>query len=98
MPLRPGTRSSPSGDAPRQLCSALGPDTQTEEPAVPANPLNTDGFGVELYNLGMSDAARPLLDQVKAFVADEVEPITAEFFRLGEERDERWSYAPGQLE
>jgi acyl-CoA dehydrogenase len=27
-----------------------------------------------------------------------VEPITEEFFRLGEERDERWSYAPGQLE
>ena len=66
--------------------------------AVPANPLNTDDFGGELYNLGMSEAARPLLDQVKAFIADEVDPITEEFFRLGEEREERWSYAPGQLE
>jgi acyl-CoA dehydrogenase len=65
---------------------------------VPANPLNTDDFGGELYNLGMSDAARPLLDQVRAFVADEVEPITEEFFRLGEDREDRWSYAPGQLE
>ena len=46
----------------------------------------------------MSEAARPLLDQVKAFIADEVEPITEEFFRLGEGRDDRWSYAPGQLE
>ncbi|MFL6204676.1 MAG: acyl-CoA dehydrogenase family protein [Acidimicrobiales bacterium] len=46
----------------------------------------------------MSEAARPLLDQVKAFIAESVEPITEEFFRLGEEREDRWSYAPGQLE
>jgi acyl-CoA dehydrogenase len=74
------------------------PPSQRKEPAVPANPLNTDDFGGELYNLGMSDAARPLLDKVKAFIADEVEPITEEFFRLAEERDDPWSYAPGQLE
>src|SRR5688500_15357685 len=65
---------------------------------MPANPLNTDDFGGELYNLGMSEGARPLLDKVKAFVADEVEPITAEFFRLGAEREDPWSFAPGQLE
>jgi acyl-CoA dehydrogenase len=65
---------------------------------VPANPLNTDDFGGELYNLGMSEAARPLLDQVKAFIANEVEPITEEFFHLGEAREDRWSYAPGQLD
>ncbi len=65
---------------------------------MPANPLNTDDFGGELYNLGMSEGARPLLDKVKAFIADEVEPITAEFFRLGEDRQDRWSFAPGQLE
>ena len=65
---------------------------------MPANPLNTDDFGGELYNLGMSEGARPLLDQVKAFIADEVEPITAEFFRLGEGRADRWSFVPGQLE
>ena len=53
---------------------------------MPANPLNTDDFGGELYNLGMSDAARPLLDKVKSFVADEVEPMTAEFFALGADR------------
>ena len=46
----------------------------------------------------MSAEARPLLEQVKAFIADEVEPITAEFFALGADRADRWSYAPGQLE
>ena len=65
---------------------------------MPANPLNTDDFGGELYNLGMSEAARPLLDQVKQFIADEVEPITEEFFRLGAERPDHWSYSPEQLE
>ncbi|HEX5946678.1 MAG TPA: acyl-CoA dehydrogenase family protein, partial [Acidimicrobiales bacterium] len=65
---------------------------------MPANPLNVDDFGGELFNLGMSPEARPLLDQVKAFVANEVEPMTAEFFALGADRADRWSYAPGQLE
>src|SRR5918999_2401463 len=65
---------------------------------MPANPLNVDDFGGELFNLGMSPEARPLLDQVKAFVADEVEPITEEFFALGADRADRWSFVPGQLE
>jgi acyl-CoA dehydrogenase len=65
---------------------------------MPANPLNTDDFGGEMYNLAMSEGARPLLEQVKSFIANEVEPITAEYFRLGAEREDRWSYAPGQLE
>ena len=65
---------------------------------MPANPLNVDDFGGELYNLAMSEGARPLLDKVKAFIANEVEPITAEYYALGEGRAERWSYAPGQLE
>ncbi len=65
---------------------------------MPANPLNVDDFGGELFNLGMSAEARPLLDKVRSFVADEVDPITAEFFALGADRADRWSYAPGQLE
>ena len=40
----------------------------------------------------------PLYEAVKAFIANEVEPITAEFFRLGEGRAERWGYGEGQLE
>jgi acyl-CoA dehydrogenase len=78
------------------LCSGRPP--AAKEPAVPANPLNTDDFGGELYNLGMSESARPLLDQVKTFIAEEVEPITEEFYRLGEGREDRWSFVPGQLE
>ena len=49
-------------------------------------------------DLAMSRKARPLYDRVVAFVASEVEPATAEFFRLGEGRAERWGYGPGQLE
>jgi acyl-CoA dehydrogenase len=52
----------------------------------------------ELNNLEMSEEARPLLDAVKKHIAENVEPITEEFFALGEGRAERWSWAPGQLE
>ncbi len=52
----------------------------------------------ELNNLAMSPEARPLLAAVKKHIAENVEPITEEFFRLGEGRADRWSYAPGQLE
>ena len=80
-----------------KVCSALVDRIPTPRigDAVPANPLNTDDFGGELYNLGMSEAARPLLDQVKAFIADEVEPITEEFFRLGEEPGRPLELRPG---
>ena len=54
----------------------------------------TDG----MFDLRMSEGAKPLYEQVKAFIADEVEPETARFFALGEGRDDRWSWAPGQLE
>ncbi|MCU1394852.1 MAG: acyl-CoA dehydrogenase [Ilumatobacteraceae bacterium] len=49
-------------------------------------------------DLRMSDKARPLHEKVIDFVANEVDPITEEFYRLGEGRAERWSWAPGQLE
>ena len=52
----------------------------------------------EMNNLEMSDGARPLLDGVIRHIRDNVDPITEEFFRLGEGRADRWSYAPGQLE
>ena len=52
----------------------------------------------DMYDLAMSEGARPLFDEVVAFIADEVEPVTEEFFRLGEGRTDRWSWAPGQLE
>ena len=52
----------------------------------------------EMFDLRMSEEAKPLFEKVKAFIRDEVQPITLEFFRLGENRDDRWSWAPGQLE
>jgi acyl-CoA dehydrogenase len=65
---------------------------------MPAQPINLDDFGGELFDLAMSEGARPLLEQVKTFIATEVEPATEEYFRLGEGRADRWSFAPGQLE
>jgi acyl-CoA dehydrogenase len=51
-----------------------------------------------MYNLSMSEKVQPLFEAVKAFIADEIEPITAEFYRLGEGRAEHWGYGEGQLE
>ena len=65
---------------------------------MPANPLNTDDFGGQMYDLSMSDEARPLLEKVVKFIAAEVDPITAEFHAMGEGREDRWSWVPGQLE
>jgi acyl-CoA dehydrogenase len=51
-----------------------------------------------MFDLRMSEGAKPLFEKVSAFVRNEVEPITAEFFRLGAKREDPWSWAPGQLE
>ena len=42
----------------------------------------------------------PLYQHVKRFIAETVEPMSMKFAALGEGRsgDERWQYAPGQLE
>jgi acyl-CoA dehydrogenase len=52
----------------------------------------------DLNDLRMSEQALPLLENVKRFVRETVEPMSHEFHRLGEGRANRWSYAPGQLE
>jgi len=52
----------------------------------------------EMFDLRMSEGIRPLYDKVMRFIAEEVDPVTGEFYRLGEGREERWSWAPGQLE
>ncbi|HET9731276.1 MAG TPA: acyl-CoA dehydrogenase family protein [Acidimicrobiales bacterium] len=52
----------------------------------------------DALNLSMSKEALPLYEAVKEFIATEIEPITEEYFRLGEGRADRWSYGPGQLE
>jgi len=52
----------------------------------------------DMYDLRMSEGVRPLYDAVKKFIYTEVEPITAEFFRLGQGRADHWGYGDGQLE
>ncbi|OHB33578.1 MAG: acyl-CoA dehydrogenase, partial [Phenylobacterium sp. RIFCSPHIGHO2_01_FULL_70_10] len=52
----------------------------------------------ELNDLRMSDKAIPLLNHVKRFIKEVVQPMSEEFHRLGEGKTDIWSYAPGQLE
>jgi acyl-CoA dehydrogenase len=52
----------------------------------------------ELNDLRMSEKAVPLLNKVKDFIRDVVEPMSVEFHKLGEGRPDIWDYAPGQLE
>ena len=52
----------------------------------------------EMFDLRMSEEVRPLFDKVKAFIQDEVVPITAQYHQLAEGRADRWSYVDGQLE
>jgi acyl-CoA dehydrogenase len=52
----------------------------------------------DLNDLSMSEPARALLDKVREFIDSEIEPVTAEYHRLGEARSDRWDFGPGQLE
>src|SRR6202453_2666613 len=52
----------------------------------------------DLHDLRMSEKAMPLLEHVKAFIKETVNPMAEEVHRLGENKTDRWSYAPGQLE
>lgn len=51
-----------------------------------------------LNDLRMSEEALPLLNHVKRFIKDTVDPMYEEFVKLGEGHADRWSFAPGQLE
>ena len=55
-------------------------------------------FYESVIGLRMSDKAIPLLNHVKRFVKEVVQPMSEEFHRLGEGKTDIWSYAPGQLE
>ncbi|MBU6272837.1 MAG: acyl-CoA dehydrogenase family protein, partial [Betaproteobacteria bacterium] len=52
----------------------------------------------DLNDLRMSDKSMPLLEQVRRFVSEVVDPMSEKFHALGEGRADRWSYVPGQLE
>ncbi|MEH6646975.1 MAG: acyl-CoA dehydrogenase family protein [Sulfitobacter sp.] len=53
---------------------------------------------MEMNNLGMSEKNKPLLAAVIKHIRENVDPITEDFYAMGEGRADRWSYAPGQLE
>ena len=52
----------------------------------------------DLFNLAMSAEAQPLMDAVRKHIRQNVEPITEEFFALGKEKEDRWTWHPRQLE
>src|SRR5258707_6175667 len=52
----------------------------------------------ELNDLRMSEQVRPLYDHVKKFIRETVEPMSVEFYRHGENKTDRWSFTPAQLE
>jgi acyl-CoA dehydrogenase len=52
----------------------------------------------ELNDLRMSDKAVPLYQHVKRFIKETVEPMAAEYARLGDGHTDRWTFAPGQLD
>jgi acyl-CoA dehydrogenase len=60
--------------------------------------MHSDLVTDEALNLAMSPGAVPLYEQVKTFIATEIDPLTDEYFRLGEGRAERWGFGEGQLE
>lgn len=54
--------------------------------------------GDELNDLRMSDEVRPLYNHVIRFIKETVDPMAAEWARLGKDKTDPWSFAPGQLE
>ncbi len=60
--------------------------------------MHTPSTDPDALNLSMSTQGLPLFEAVQRFIAEEVDPVTEEFFRLGEGRAEHWGYGEGQLE
>ncbi|MEM9738234.1 MAG: acyl-CoA dehydrogenase family protein [Pseudomonadota bacterium] len=65
---------------------------------MPYTDPNVGEMNEDLFDLRMSEEARPLFEHVKRFIAETVEPMYAEFVELGKNHTDPWSYAPGQLE
>src|SRR3954453_10455900 len=65
---------------------------------MPAPGMHSGVATDDALNLSMSEHAVPLYEAVKAFIKNEVDPITEEYYRLGEGRAEHWGYGAGQLE
>ncbi len=52
----------------------------------------------ELFNLTMSQESQPLLEAVKKHIAENVDTISEEFYKLNEGKANPWEYHPRQLE
>ena len=52
----------------------------------------------DLFNLTMSEEARPLFYAVKKHIEENVDPVTEEYFELNKGKEDRWSFHPRQLE
>src|SRR3954451_24662212 len=81
-------------------CVTLGVPHEFDERTrhMPAPGMHSGVATDDALNLSMSEHAVPLYEAVKAFIENEVEPITAEFYRLGGHRAEHRGYGEGQLE
>ncbi|MES1991363.1 MAG: acyl-CoA dehydrogenase family protein [Pseudomonadota bacterium] len=55
-------------------------------------------LNADLFNLAMSDEAKPLMAAVQKHIKENVAPITEEYYRLNEQKTDRWSWHPRQLE
>ena len=52
----------------------------------------------ELFQFAMSEEAQPLMDLVKKHCEENVAPIQEEFYDLHNQKEDRWSWHPRQLE
>jgi len=52
----------------------------------------------DLNDLRMSETSAPLYEHVKRFITKAVIPMQDEFRKLGEGNQDRWNFAPGQLD
>jgi acyl-CoA dehydrogenase len=60
--------------------------------------MSQSNVEADLNNLAMSEEAIPLLEAVKKHIKENVDPITEEFYALDEQKTDRWSWHPRQLE
>ena len=63
-------------------------------PAVPE--AATADVAADLNNLTMSEEAQPLLDAVKKFIAQDIDPQTPAYHEAAGEHGDRWSLSPRQ--
>src|ERR1700748_318356 len=76
----------------------LPPPAHKRASPMPAPGMHSGVATDDALNLSMSEHAVPLYEAVKAFIKNEIDPITEEYYRLGEGRPEKWGYGAGQLE